>query len=81
VLDALIGLAHLQAQAGEAEQALELSVCVAEHIASTQQTKGRAGRLRAEIESRLSSQQVEAATARARSKTLETAVSARLEAP
>ncbi|MCK6623745.1 MAG: tetratricopeptide repeat protein [Anaerolineae bacterium] len=59
-LDALIGLAYLQAQTGEAEQALELSTYVLHHPASTQETKDRAGRLVAELEPQLSPRQLEA---------------------
>jgi predicted ATPase/DNA-binding XRE family transcriptional regulator/uncharacterized protein HemY len=63
-LDALIGLARLQAQAGEVKQALVISACVVAHTASTQQTKVRAECLQRELESRMSSQQIEAAQAK-----------------
>lgn len=52
-LDALIGLATLQAQVGEAEQACELAVCVLRHAASTEEAKDHAERLRAQLASRL----------------------------
>jgi predicted ATPase/DNA-binding XRE family transcriptional regulator len=68
-LDALIGLAYLQAQAGEAERALELSTYVLHHPASTQETKDRAGRLAAELETQLAPRQME--TLRGQTKTLE----------
>jgi predicted ATPase/DNA-binding XRE family transcriptional regulator len=68
-LDALVGLASLQAQAGEAEQALELSLCVLNHIAATQYTKDRAERLRGELESHLPPQQIEAARLRRQPRT------------
>ena len=51
--DALIGLAGLQAQAGEAEQALELAACVLSHDASTQEARDRARHLCAQLGSRL----------------------------
>jgi hypothetical protein len=59
-LDALTGLAHVLAWAGEAERALEFSKCVLNHTASTQDAKDRAERLRAKLESQLSQQQIEA---------------------
>lgn len=80
VLDALVGLAHLKAQAGNAEQALELSLCVLSHTASTHQAKDCAGRLRAEVEAQLSPQQVTAAQGRQQAKTFEAIVKEVLEA-
>lgn len=63
--DALVGLAYLQAQAGEIEQVLKLSVCVASHTASPQEAKDRAGPLRVELEVQLTPQQIEMAQANA----------------
>ena len=79
VLEALIGLAHLQAQAGDAERALELSMCVLSHTASTQQAKDRAERLRLDLESRLTPQQIETARARQRANAFETIVNGVLD--
>jgi hypothetical protein len=45
-----------------------------DHPASLQATKNRAARLRTELEAQLTSQQVEAAQARAQVKTLEASV-------
>jgi tetratricopeptide (TPR) repeat protein len=74
VMAALVGFASLQAKRGDKEHALELVVIVLNHSASTQETKGRAGRLHAELEAQLTRQQVEAAQVRARAKTFEAAV-------
>jgi hypothetical protein len=74
VMAALVGFASLQAKRGDKEHALELVVIVLNHSASTQETKGRAGRLHAELEAQLTRQQVEAAQVRAQSKTFEAAV-------
>ena len=65
VLDALIGLACLQARAGEVEHAMEISICVSDHLAGTRETKDRAGHLRAQLETQLTPQQVERAYASA----------------
>jgi hypothetical protein len=70
-LDALIGLAHLEARAGQAEQALELALCVSYHPASTQEAKERAGQLCAELAAQLQPRQLEAVRARARSRSFE----------
>jgi predicted ATPase/transcriptional regulator with XRE-family HTH domain len=64
-LDALLGLAYLQAQAGEAEQSLEMLICVSHHTASTQEAKDRAEHLRVQLENQLTPQQVERACASA----------------
>ncbi|CAG0946887.1 partial Putative HTH-type transcriptional regulator, partial [Anaerolineae bacterium] len=68
VLDALIGLAGLHAQAGENEQSLEFAICVANHPAATQEAKSRAEKLVAELTPRLSPQQIETAQVRVRQK-------------
>jgi predicted ATPase/DNA-binding XRE family transcriptional regulator len=73
-LETLAGLASLQVKRGELEHALELLLIVLNHPASFQDTKNRASDLRAELEALLTSQQVEAARARAQTKTLEIVV-------
>jgi predicted ATPase/transcriptional regulator with XRE-family HTH domain len=71
-LEALLGLASLRARSGDVEQAFELLWIVLNHPASVQDTQNRAARLRSELEAQLTSQQVQAA--RAQAKTLEVAV-------
>jgi tetratricopeptide (TPR) repeat protein len=73
-LDALMGLAHLQAQTGKAEAALELSICVASHPSSTQEAKDRAGQLRVQLETQLTPGQVAAAQERAGAATFDALV-------
>ena len=73
-LEALVGLASLQAKRGDMEHALELLLIVLNHPASFQETKNRAAHLRVELEAQLTSQQVEAAQARAQAKTFEAVV-------
>ncbi len=73
-LDALTGLAQLQARAGRAEQALALSICVLSHSASTQESKDRARQLRSQLESQLTPRQVEAVQARAEVKSFDALV-------
>ena len=65
-LDALLGLAYLQAQAGEAEQSLEMLLCVSHHTASTAEAKDRAEHLRAELEGQLTPGQIEGVSAQAK---------------
>ncbi|HEY6072670.1 MAG TPA: tetratricopeptide repeat protein, partial [Anaerolineales bacterium] len=68
-LDALAGLASLQAKQGDLlPQALELLLIVLNHPACLQDTRDRVNPLRAEVEARLSRQQVEAAQSQARVK-------------
>jgi len=67
-LEALAGLATLQAKRGNMGHALELLLIVLNHPASVQETKDRASHLRFELEAQLTRQQVEAAQAQARSK-------------
>jgi hypothetical protein len=76
-LDALIGLAYLQARSGEDEQALEMLLCVSHHTASTQDAKDRADNLRAELEGQLTPAQIEEVSAQV--KTFEALVEAILE--
>ncbi len=73
-LEALLGLASLQAIRGDVEQAFELLWIVLEHPATIQDTANRAAQLRIEWEAQLTKQQVEAAQARAQAKTLEVAI-------
>jgi tetratricopeptide (TPR) repeat protein len=80
-LDALMGLAYLAARTDQAEQALELSICVSCHPASTQEAKDRAEQLGVELEPQMTAQQLEIAQARARTKSLEATVRELLNTP
>ncbi len=73
-LEALTGIAMLQAKRGESEPALELLLIILAHPGSIPETKDRAARLRAELEAQLTKQQVEAAQARVQTKTFEAVV-------
>jgi tetratricopeptide (TPR) repeat protein len=73
-LEALGGLASLQAKQGDREHALELLLIILNHPACLQETKNRAALLCADLEARLTRRQIEAAQARAQTKTLEAAV-------
>jgi len=73
-LEALDGIASLQAKQGNMEQALELLLIVLDHPATFKDTKNRAEKLRVELEAHLTSQQVEAAQERVKDKTFESAV-------
>jgi tetratricopeptide (TPR) repeat protein len=73
-LEALVGMATLKAKQGTIEWAHELLLIVLNHPASLPETKNRADRLRAELEAQLTSQQLEAAQTRAKTKTVEAAV-------
>jgi predicted ATPase/DNA-binding XRE family transcriptional regulator len=73
-LDALAGLANLQAKQSNMGHALELLLIVLNHPASPQETKDRVSDLRADLEAQLTSQQVEAALARAQAKTFDAVV-------
>jgi tetratricopeptide (TPR) repeat protein len=68
VLDALVGLAGLHAQAGELEQGLEFSISVANHMAATREAKSRAEQIIAELAPRLSAQQIDTVQAQVRLK-------------
>jgi tetratricopeptide (TPR) repeat protein len=57
-LDALVGIATIKAKQGNLEQALELSLIVLGHPASLQETKNRADRLRADLDSQLTPVQI-----------------------
>jgi tetratricopeptide (TPR) repeat protein len=68
-LEALVGLASLQAKRGNVERALEILSMVLEHPAGVQETKSRAAQLRAELSSQMSPQEIEAIQRRAGQKT------------
>jgi len=78
-LGALAGLAGLHMQLGDAEQAFELLVHVSSHAASSEETKQRAERLRAQLEPQLTSQQIGAIEAQARTKAFDAVVTELLE--
>jgi predicted ATPase/transcriptional regulator with XRE-family HTH domain len=70
-LDALVGLANLQAKEGDKEYALELLLFILHHPASLQVTKNRAIALQAELEAKFSPTEIEMIQAHAREQTLE----------
>ena len=70
-LEALVGIARLQAKRGECEQALELLLIVLNHPASIQETKDRAARLHAELEANLTSSQIKTIQAHAAERKIE----------
>jgi hypothetical protein len=73
-LEALVGLASLQAKQGKLEYALELLLMILNHPASLHESKYRARDLRADLEAQLTRQQAEAAQVRARAKSFEAVV-------
>jgi predicted ATPase/transcriptional regulator with XRE-family HTH domain len=73
-LEALVGLASLQAKRGDGEHALELLLIVLNHPACFKETKDRAAQLRAELEARLTRPHVDAAHAWLQATTFEAAV-------
>jgi len=78
-LEALVGLASLQAKQGDKEYALELLWIASNHPSSIQDTRDRATHLRLELEAQMTEQQVDSARERARAKILEAAVAEVLE--
>jgi tetratricopeptide (TPR) repeat protein len=74
MLDALVGMASLQAKIGETQSAFELLLIVLNHPACDQETKNRAKKLRAELAAQLTPIQMDAIQARAMEKTLEEVV-------
>jgi predicted ATPase len=70
-LDALVGLAALQARAGQAEQALAVALLVSHHPAGAAETKERANQLCAELEGRFTPEQVAKVERQARTTTIE----------
>jgi predicted ATPase/DNA-binding XRE family transcriptional regulator len=73
-LEALVGLAMLQAKQGDIGQASALLLMVLHHPASMQATKQRAERLQRELAAQLTSQQVEAVQAYVQTKSFEAVV-------
>jgi predicted ATPase/DNA-binding XRE family transcriptional regulator len=73
-LEALVGLASLQAKRGDVEHAIELLLIILNHPASMQDTKNRAEILRVELESRLTPQQIQAVQAQAQKQSLDQVV-------
>jgi tetratricopeptide (TPR) repeat protein len=60
-LNALVGLAELEARQKPARGTFELVIFILQHPASTQETKNRAERLRVELNARLPHEEIEAA--------------------
>ena len=71
-LDALVGLADLQARTGQAEQALAVALLVSHHPAGAAETKERANQLCAELERQFTPEQVETARLQGRATSIET---------
>ncbi len=80
-LEALVGIATLRAKQGNIEQALELSLIVLNHPATLQETKDRAEKLRKELVSQLTPQQIEIAQTQAQTPSLGLVVAQVLEQP
>ena len=79
-LDALSGLAFLQAQASKTEHAFLLCCYIIKHSSSEEETRRRAEQLRTDLESMLRPEQVEVACANAQESTLDLIVKEALEA-
>jgi predicted ATPase/transcriptional regulator with XRE-family HTH domain len=73
-LEALVGIASVQAKRGDMGQALELLMIVLNHPSSIQETKDRAARLRVELEVDLTSSQIKTIQAHAAERNLENIV-------
>lgn len=73
-LNALAGLASLEAQQKASQGTLELVLYILQHASSSQETKDRATRLRAELEAKLPQEEIQAAQQRAASKSLDEVV-------
>ena len=73
-LDALAGLASVQAKQDDREHALELLLIVLNHAASLQETKDRADQLRVELEIQLTPTQVQVIQTHAAEKNFEAVV-------
>ena len=78
-LEALAGMAHVQAQAGEWERALALIGLVTHHPSSYQESKDRLAGLEAELRAALSPKQVQTALARGQAGELWDTVQQQLE--
>jgi tetratricopeptide (TPR) repeat protein len=74
ILEALVGIASLQAKRGNVDYAFELLLSVINHPASMQDTKDHADRLRVGWEAHLTSLQIKAAKERLKAKTFESTV-------
>jgi hypothetical protein len=61
ILQALIGLAALEASHKASPRTLELVISISHHSSGSQETKNLAARLRVELESRLTGEEIEAA--------------------
>jgi tetratricopeptide (TPR) repeat protein len=70
-LEALVGLASLQAKHSDMEHALELLLIVLNHPVITHETRKRAAQLRTQLEARLTQSQIESIQANAEEETLE----------
>lgn len=71
LLDALAGLATLDAQMGKPEQALEWAIYILSHPSSTQDTRKRTEKLRDELELQIRPQQIEASLSHAQTLSLD----------
>jgi hypothetical protein len=78
-LEALVGLASLQARQGNTESALEWLLLVMGHPACLRETRDRATRLCHNLETQLAEQQLEAIRDRVQAKTFEAVVDEALE--
>ncbi len=74
VLDALVSIATMRAEAGDATTALEIITRVLQDPATKHPSRTRAEQLRAELAARLALQQIEEAQAQARSKRFDQAI-------
>lgn len=73
-LDALVGLAMITAKDGDDEHALKLVVHVLQHQVAAHDTLTRAERLQAELQTRLTKQQLEALQPRVKARTFDAIV-------
>jgi len=64
VLESILGIANVRAKQGNSEQAYELLLVVLNHPATVQETRERAAKLSAELERRLTMQEVNSIRAR-----------------
>lgn len=80
-LDALVGLASLQAKLGDMEHAFKLLLIVLDHPATLQETKDRAGNLRVGFEERLTPQQIDLAQTQAQTLGFDHVIAQILEQP
>lgn len=78
-MDALLGLSYLLEQSGNVENSLILSCFILSHPSSEEETKIRAQRLRADLESKLDADQITSAGCTAAEKTFEEIIKIALE--